>query len=270
MAIITISRGSFSGGKMLAECLAAQLQYRCIDRDVIVERAAAQGVSHQELLDALLKPPGFLDRLRHKKYLYLALIQSALIEEVRQGSVVYHGNAGHLLLAEAGPALRIRVIAPPEFRVQMCRERLKLSESEARAYIAKVDEERRSWTRYLYGVDSQDPALYDLVVNLERTSVTEACSLVAHMAREQTCFNFGPECQAAMDNLARASQVKVALALDRQTDHLECSITADGAKVRIKGRINNLNLVDDIRRVAGAVPGVEEVDLEEIVSSTPS
>jgi len=39
MAVITISRGSFSGGKMLAECLAEKLGYRCIDRDVIVEKA---------------------------------------------------------------------------------------------------------------------------------------------------------------------------------------------------------------------------------------
>ena len=57
MSVITISRGSFSGGKMLAECLAHRLGYRCVDRDVIVERAAASGVSQDELLDALLKPP---------------------------------------------------------------------------------------------------------------------------------------------------------------------------------------------------------------------
>ncbi len=270
MSVITISRGSFSGGKMLAECLAARLQYRCVDRDVIVERAAAQGVSQEELLDALLKPPGFLQRLRHKRYLYLALIQAALAKEVQQGSVVYHGNAGHLLLAEAGPVLRTRVIAPMEFRIQMCRERLKLSESEARAYVAKVDEERRRWTRYLYGVDWEDPYLYDLVVNLERTTVTEACSVVAHMAQQQACFEFGPECQAAMNNLVRASQVKVALAFDVRTRHLEFSVTAEGAQVRVKGQINDLDLIDDIRRVAGAVPGVEEVDLEQIVSTTPS
>jgi hypothetical protein len=62
MSVITVSRGSFSGGKALAECLAARLGYRCVGREAIVERAAASGVSHQHLLDALLKPPGFLDR----------------------------------------------------------------------------------------------------------------------------------------------------------------------------------------------------------------
>lgn len=269
MSIITISRGSFSGGKLLAECLAAKLDHRCMDRDVIVERAAAHGVSQDELLDALLKPPGFVDRLRHKKYLYLTLIQAALAEEVRSGAVVYHGNAGHLLLAESGPVLRVRIIAPLEFRIRMCRERLRLNESEAKAYIAKVDEDRRKWTRYLYGVDWGDPALYDIVLNLERTSIEEACEIVAHMARQQTCFQFGPECRQAIDELALACRVKAALALDRATGHLEFRVTARGERVSISGRINRLELIDEIRRVAGQVAGVGEIDLEEVVSGTP-
>jgi hypothetical protein len=41
MSIITISRGTLSGGKMLAECLSRGLGYKCIDRDVLVEKAAA-------------------------------------------------------------------------------------------------------------------------------------------------------------------------------------------------------------------------------------
>ena len=112
MSVITISRGSFSGGKMLAECLSQELGYRCVDREVIVERAAAHGVSQEELRDALQKPPTFLERIQHKKYLYLVLIQAALIEEVRTGKAVYHGNAGHLLLKGGPHILRVRIIAP--------------------------------------------------------------------------------------------------------------------------------------------------------------
>ena len=44
MPIITISRGSFSGGKMLAELVAKKLGYRCIDREHIIRKAAARGV----------------------------------------------------------------------------------------------------------------------------------------------------------------------------------------------------------------------------------
>ena len=94
MSVITVSRGSFSGGKTLAECLAQKLGYRCIGREAIVERAAASGVSHEELLDALLKPPGFLERFQHKRYQYLTLFQAALAEEVITGTWSIMGMPG--------------------------------------------------------------------------------------------------------------------------------------------------------------------------------
>ena len=204
MSVITISRGSFSGGKIIAEKAAVLLDYRCVDRDVIVERAAARGVSQDELREALDKAPTFLDRFQHNKYLYLTLIQAALTEEVKEGRTVYHGNAGHLLLRGAGPVMRVRVIAPMEFRIQMAGERLHFTREEALDYIEKVDRARKRWTQYLYGVDWQDPSLYDLVINVESVSVDDAADLVAHLARKQKCFEFDCRCREAMENLALA------------------------------------------------------------------
>lgn len=263
MSVITISRGTFSGGKILAECIGQQLGYRCVDRDVIVERAAASGVSQEELRNALEKPPGFLERFGHKKYIYLALIQAALAEEVRTGKAVYHGNAGHLLLKGAAPVLRARIIAPLEFRIRMCQERLKLSRFEALAYIEKVDQDRRKWTQYLYGVDWGDPALYDLVLNLEAMDIGEACDIIAAAAREKT-FEYTAERQAAMDDFALSSRVKAQLALDPSTSHLEVEVTGRAGAVSIKARISGLEDIDEVRRVAAAVPGVTSVDLEEL------
>ena len=188
MSVITISRGSFSGGKTLAECLAVKLGYRCIGRETIVERAAAGGVSHDELLAALLKPPGFLERFGHKRYQYLTVFQAALAEEVRDGNVVYHGNAGHLMLKGAPPVLRIRIIAPIEMRLAMVEERLKLTGDEALDYIQKMDEGRKKWTQFLYGVNWEDPALYDLVVNLEHMDIDEACEVINALTRAKRCF----------------------------------------------------------------------------------
>jgi cytidylate kinase len=266
MSVITISRGSFSGGKMLAESLASRLAFRCIDRDVIVERAAARGVSQDELLDALLKPPTFLERFKHKRYLYLALIQAALAEEVRTGKVVYHGNAGHLLLKGATPVLRVRIIAPLEFRLKMVGNRLKLSRQEGLAYIQKVDEGRRRWTHFLYGVDWEDPSLYDLVINLEHMNIDEACSVLEAVAKRQKCFQFTEECQTSLDDLALASRIRANLAIDPATSHLEVEVAASRGAVRIKGKLTTPEELGDVRRVALAVPGVASLNLDEVTS----
>ncbi len=263
MSVITISRGSFSGGKILAECLARRLGYRCIDRDIIVERAAAYGVSQDELRDALERPPTFLDRFKHKKYLYLALIQAALAEEVRTGKAIYHGLAGHLLLQGGHPILRTRIIAPMVFRIRMVQERLKYSHREAIAYIERVDEDRRKWTQFLYGVDWGDPALYDIVLNLEHIDIEEACHIIASMVIER-CFEFTPDCQQKMDDLALGSRVRADLAIAPSTSDLELEVLAHRGAVSIKGRVSTLGQLDEVKQVASAASGVISLNLDEL------
>ncbi len=263
MSVITISRGSFSGGKLLAECLARRLGYRCIDRDVIVERAAASGISQEDLRDALEKPPGFLDRFSHKKYIYLALIQAALAEEVRTGKAIYHGLAGHLLLRAGPQILRTRIIAPLEFRIGMAQARLKLDRDQAITYIERMDQQRRKWTQFLYGVDWGDPSLYDIVLNLETIDMEEACHVIATTAHER-CFAFTPECQGAMDDLALSSRVRANLALNGSTSNLEVEVAAHGGVVSVKGRLISVDQLEEVERVARAVPGVTELNLNEL------
>jgi len=265
MSVITISRGSFSGGKTLAECLSNSLGYRCIDREVIVERAAAHGVSQDELRDALEKPPTLLERLQHRKYLYIVLIQAALCEEVRTGKAVYHGNAGHLLLRGGPHILRVRIIAPLEFRLDMAQQRLKFSRAEALDYITRMDQDRMKWTQYLYGVDWGDASNYDVVLNLEHMGIQEACRSVSTLARQQ-CFEFDDRGRRAMDDLTLASRVRAALALDQATSHLEVDISAKEGRILVRGGVSQMRDIEEVRRIALGVAGVTTLDLDELTS----
>jgi cytidylate kinase len=258
MAVITISRGSFSGGKMLGEWVADRLGYRCIDRDVIVARAAAYGVRQEDVRDAMSKPPSFWDRFRHRKYLYLTLIQAALTEEVQAGRTVYHGNAGHLLLRGVSHVVRTRVIAPLSFRVAMVRERRAMTDAEAVAYIQRMDQDRMKWTHYLYGVDWGDPSLYDLVVNLESLDISSACRMVAEAAA-LPCFAETPGSLAAMRDLALASRVRANLAMAPATANLEVDVSASGGRVTVSGSLPTGGQLAELRAVVRKVPGVVEL-----------
>ena len=209
-----------------------------------------------------------MERFRHKRYIYLAVIQAALAEEVCDGRVVYHGNAGHLLLKGGGPVFRVRITAPMEFRISMAQQRLALGRQEVIAYISKVDQERKKWTQFLYGVDWTDPMLYDLVLNLEYVDLEAACDMVASSVRRQKCFQFDDRCRAAMQDLARASRVKANLALNPPTSGLELEVIASGSDVRLKGKINSVDQIEEIERVAKAVEGVERVNLEDLAPAT--
>jgi hypothetical protein len=82
-----------------------------------------------------------------------------------------------------------------------------------------MDHDRRKWTQFLYGVDWGDPALYDLLINLEHIGIERACGFVVSII-ELGGFEFSPERQAAMNDLALASRVRAALAQDPYTLNL--------------------------------------------------
>jgi cytidylate kinase len=258
--VVTISRGSFSGGKMLAERLCEVLDYRCIDRDAVVEKAAAHGASQADLRQALDAPPGFWDRFNQKKYVYLTLIQAVLAEEVSAGRAVYHGNAGHLLLRGVSHVLRVRIIAPLEFRLAMVQDRLHLGRSEALSYVQRVDEDRRRWTRYLYGVDWGDPSLYDLVVNLEHLDLNEAVEVIATTARQRG-FAETPDSLNAMNDLALASRVRATLAISPGTSSLQVEVEAHDGAVRVTTSSANAAQCRQVRALVEQLPGVSAVSV---------
>ena len=171
------------------------------------------------------------------------------------------------MLQGVSPVLKVRVIAPLEKRVAMIQERLEVSPSEAVAYIRKVDEDRKNWTRYLYGVNWEDPALYDVVVNLGSMDVPEACQIVATAAR-QKCFEFVGDWQTQLRDLVIGSRVRANLATNPATSHLEFEVTSRQGRVSIEGRVTTAEELEEIKRVAQSVPGVAALDLDEV--SLPS
>lgn len=263
MPIITISRGSASGGRALAEGLAERLGYALISREAIIEEASRFGVSESELREALLKPVGLRDRLGHARRRYLAFVQVALCERARDGRTIYHGNAGHLLLSGVSHVLRVRLIAPLAYRVAALVEREPLGAAEAERRIAELDRQREEWTRFLYGADWLDPTLYDLTVNLQTLSLPGAVDLVASAA-ERPEFQPTAASRRAMADLLLASRVRAALAADRATAAAEVDVRAEGDVVYLKGRVRPASVVDPIIRVASGVAGVRDVDRRDL------
>jgi cytidylate kinase len=261
VAVIAISRGFFFGAQLLAERLAGKLGYRCIDRDVIVAKASACGVSQEELRNALDNPPSFFERFHRRKTMYMRVYQSLLLDEVRSGNVIYNSNAGHFLLGNISHVLKARIIAPLEFRLAMVQERMHKSRPEALAYIQKFDQERAKWTRFIYGVDWTDPSYYDLVINLERMDVRDATEVILASVRLK-CFQETEESRAAMENLALESRVKARLVTHPPTSQLEMEVLARGGLVRLRGSLYSQKQVVEVRNLVLAVPGVEELEEE--------
>ncbi len=129
-----------------------------------------------------------------------------------------------------------------------------------------MDRKRQKWTRFLYGVEWEDSSLYDMVLNLERTSIDGACQTVAQMA-DLPEFGVTAASLKAQEDLLLGGRVWIALAKDERTEAAFVSIVAQEGKVAIRGNAGSGKVIDAIPLVASQVQGVKEVVSEVGVGS---
>jgi cytidylate kinase len=259
MAIITISRGSYSKGKDVAEKVAQKLGYQCIAREIILHACKDFNIPEVKLIRAIHDAPSILDKFSYGKERYVAYFQASLLRHLKQDNVVYHGLAGHFFIKGISHALKVRIISDTEDRVRLEMEREKKSREEALRILKKDDEERRKWSLHLYGIDTWDSSLYDLVIHIRKITVDAAVDVICHTV-ELADFQTTPESQQAMDNLALAADVKAALIGLKQdiAVHANDGMVSVGTKVSL---IQEEELVDEIERVARSVTGVKDVKI---------
>lgn len=264
MPIVTISRGTFAGGLIVAETLASRLGLRLVSREDLHRCVQAQyGFTAEELTSALDQAPTRFDRSGEQRRRLFVAVQATLCDLIKDGQVVYHGQTGHLLLTGIEHVLRVRLIAPRERRIELAQAREQLSPYEAGRRIDQVDTLRSRWSQFFFGVDWADPSLYDLVLNLERLSPEDAAECVA-LALTRAPFRPSPDSRRKLADLALASRVRARLLLEPATADLDFKIEADNGTVRLSGLLCASDL-PDLTRFVRTIEGVEQV----VTSSNP-
>ena len=210
MSIVTISRGSYSRGKEVAEKLAHALGYECISREIVLEAAEQFNIPEIRLIRAIHDAPSILDRFTSGKEKYIASFRAALLNHLRKDRVVFHGLAGHFFVQKIPHVLKLRIIADLEDRIKEEMQRENISYDEARHILVKDDAERRKWGLYLYGLDTWDPMLYDLVIHISNMNVDDAVSTI-HQALQRPCFQTTQQSQRLLDDLTLSAKVEAAL-----------------------------------------------------------
>jgi len=260
MAIITISRGSYSRGKEIAEKLSQKLGYDCIDRETLLEASEQFNIPEIKLVRAIHDAPSLLDRYTYGKEKYIAYIQAALLRYVRRDGIVYHGLAGQFLLTGISHVLKVRIISDWDDRVVLEMERQNISRKEAERILKSDDKQRRRWSKHLYGIDTVDSSLYDLVLHIKNVTADDAVDIICHTVGLPH-FQTTTESQKTLEDLLLAREVKVAL-LDIKPDS---DVSASDGIVLVKTRAHisqEAYLVHMIREAGRRVPGVKEISVD--------
>jgi cytidylate kinase len=260
MAVITISRGTFSGGESLAECVAQRLGYHRINGEVLGETARQYGIREEKLCEAINEAPGVIKHLHSEKKRCLACLRAALIREVKDDNAVYHGHAGHFLLDGVPHLIRVKVVANMELRIRALTEHSNLTREEAIQLIKTLDEKRLRWTRSLYHADWHHPLLYDVVIDRDQMTLPDACDMVCHTA-SMGQYKVTPESRKAMEDIALSCHLEAVVSNNRSISGAKnVKIKADGGVVTIEGTVESIVDADRVRMLVRKTPGVKEIN----------
>lgn len=264
MPVITISRGSYSGAKEVAEKVAQRLGYECVSREILIEAAEEFHVPEVKLLHAFEDPPSVLERFTYGRERYIAYIQAALLHHFEKDNVVYHGMAGHYFVRGISHVLKVRILADEERRVALVMKREGLSQEKAVHYLRGIDEGRRKWGQRLYGIDTQDAGNYDLVIRLHKITTDDATDIVCHAAGLDH-FQATPESQQAMADLCLAARAKARLV----EKHPRLEVAAKEGTVYIALEGGRSAEEKEIRAVLEDVLADKEIDISTYPHTTP-
>ncbi len=258
MSIITISNGSYSRGKEIAEKLAQRLGYGCISRDILLEASDEFNIPEIKLVRALHDAPQVFERFHHGKKRFVSFIRSALLQHVKEDNIVYHGLAGHYFLGNIPGVLKVRINADMDYRVKEEMKRENIPWDKALYILKKDDEERRKWGIQLYGTDTWDSRLYDVVLNIRTITVDDAIDILFNLVKKPN-FQSTPESMKFINDMALASSVEAALVKIAPMVSVTCSNgtvcigTDQGAATPGEETISR------IKNVAREIHGVTEV-----------
>lgn len=258
MSIVTIAHAAYSGGSAIAEKVASMLNYRSIDREVLIEASKRYGIPEAKYTEVLEAEGHWWERWRESLRLYRITLQAAMCEVVEEDRVVYYGRAGRQLLPGIGHVLKVMVVAPIEYRIEQVRAQKGMDEDNARQYLRELDRVRSRRFRALFNEDWLDPVGQDLVLNGSRFSAELGAALIADTVRRPE-FQPTAESTKAFQDLATTARVQAALITSAKTRNVVLNVRSDGGKLLISGILADPELEKEIVRIAQAVKGVAEV-----------
>jgi len=215
MAILTIARQYGSGGKEIGRKVAALMNYEYIDRAQIFQEMEKAGIDWEKKAEYYDENrPSVWEMYKWSYRGFVALNQSHILNYALRDRVVIMGRGGNFLTRDVPYALRIRLTAPIEKRIENVMQWNDINNTEnARLLIEKVDREMAGAVYSIYGSTWDDPENYDLVFDAGRQSQEEIVDILkAELEKKDKLYT--DKARTVLELKALAAKIKAAIAIN--------------------------------------------------------
>jgi cytidylate kinase len=264
MAVIAMTREMGSLGRDVAAGLSEQMGLRVVHHELVERDLAGRlGVRESAVHHFLEGSASLFERWKIDKKKLSRYTAEEILELARSGDVLIRGWGATALLRSIPHVVCVRVCAPMSFREQVMMERLGTADRElARREIERSDAAHTRVVQSFFGVDWQNPLLYNLVLNTERLAIETCVKLVREVA-ESPAFQETADSRSVLADKLVGARVRSVLN-DRfegagfGLSSIDGTVTA--GKVTLTGTAVSVELIGEAERLVRQIQGVKDVE----------
>ncbi len=222
-----------------------------LDSDALHQEQLKLDVGQRLLENFGERSPRFRDLWGVHKDYYLSFLRLSICRFASQDSGIIYGHGASFILSQLPAIMKIKLIAPEDYRVQLVAKEQQLSEHEARALIHKRERERIGFHRFFFDANWNDESCYDLILNLSANNfnnILEA-ALSAPFPPEQVALR-----KKQLQNLIQAEELYMELLFERKLfiDLLRVELDTEQRTIALYGIIGDSRTQENARRAASA------------------
>ena len=204
MSVITISRECGVESEKVASLIARELGWEYIGKQLVARIARELRISEGEaeafLQDAQSRLLRFVDRYtcsliqrvvdREHGCLddesYFNTVKKLVEDVYEEKNAIIIGWGGMCLLRGKPNVLHVRLIKDLEGKIDTIMKRFDIDRKAAKYHIDREEKDSKSLIKHYFKIDWNDASLYDLIVDMGKTSVEDAAELVIANLKRKT------------------------------------------------------------------------------------
>jgi CheY-like chemotaxis protein len=262
MSTVTIFNGIYCNEEAVVNALGLETGYRvCTDGDLVERAGGVSGIAAHKIFRAFGSRISVFNRFTLEKERSISCLKLATAELLSEEKVILHGFCAHLIPPAVSHVLRVCLIADTSYRQDLAVRIGGLDAPEALKRIHRSDQDCAAWVHTLRErMDPWEPALYDMLIPMNRTDPAAAVSLITRNLAKEVLKAGAASRRAAADFLLSA---RVEAALGKEGHCV--GVSADNGVVTLTINKNVLllsRLEEELKAIAGAVSGVSSVVTE--------
>jgi len=185
VAIITISRQFGSNGEIVAEILAGATGWLLLNKKTLEQYLTEHHIPQIRMEWINESSPHDIESLNKERIAYLDFLKETILNLSEKGHLFFLGRGGQFLFRDKEDAFHIKIIASLDTRAANIQDRFNVDKAAALRLINQKDAERTEYALFYHRGDSNDPQVYDLMINTSRISINEAAKVIVFFLKDK-------------------------------------------------------------------------------------